>query len=130
MCLFDEKTIKEIENGGGCAPITADEVFCELDEKYGEEFTWGMIPFDNRTFVSELKKEIGENAPLYNEPIYAVAKSYANDDVLYWVGSYMNADIYRIYHLTYSKKNAEGFPKYKEFAGILAVKGYIESEFS
>jgi hypothetical protein len=44
-------------------------------------------------------------------------------------GGYRNVDIYRIYHLTYSEKNAEGFPKYKEFAGILAVKEYIESEF-
>ena len=127
--MFDEKTIKEIESGGGRESITAEEAFCELAEKYGEEFTWGMIPFGNRTFVPELKKEIGENDPLYNELIYAVAKSYVNDDVLFVVGGYRDVDIYRIYHLTYSEKNAEGFPKYEEFAGILAVKEYIESEF-
>lgn len=34
-----------------------------------------------------------------------------------------------IFHLTYSKQNLEGFPKYKEFADIYAVKKFIEESF-
>ena len=43
--MFDEKTIKEIESGGGRESITAEEAFCELAEKYGEEFYLGYDTF-------------------------------------------------------------------------------------
>jgi hypothetical protein len=50
--------------------MTAEEVFCDLNDKYGEEFNWNMVPFTNKTFVAELKREIGENHFLYNERIW------------------------------------------------------------
>ncbi len=31
-------------------------------------------------------------------------------------------------HLTYSKQNLEGFPKYEKFADIYAVKEFIEQQ--
>lgn len=48
--------------------MTAEEVFCDLYDKYGKDFTWHMIPLpqSNRTLVEELKKEIGNNHFLYN----------------------------------------------------------------
>ena len=62
--------------------MTAEEVFCDLGDKYGDDFNWYMIPLTNRTFVAELRREIGEKHFLYNKPIYAVAKCDSNDDVL------------------------------------------------
>ena len=41
--------------------MTAEEVFDDLSKKYGKDFNWYMLPFTNKTFVAELKKEIGEN---------------------------------------------------------------------
>lgn len=40
--------------------MTAEEVFCDLYDKYGKDFTWHMIPLSqsNGTLVEELKKEI------------------------------------------------------------------------
>lgn len=40
--------------------MIAEEVFCDFAEKYGEEFNWHMLSFTNKTFVEELRKEIGE----------------------------------------------------------------------
>jgi hypothetical protein len=109
--------------------MTAEEVFCDLNDKYGEEFNWNMVPFTNKTFVAELKREIGEKHFLYNERIWAVAKCDSNDDVLYVCGHEGDSDIYYIFHLTYSKHNTEGFPKYEKFIGIEAVKEHIEQLF-
>ena len=75
--------------------MTAEEVFCDLYDKYGEEFNWHMLPFSNKTFVEELKREIGEKHFLYNEQIYAVAKCDSNDDVLFVTGSDGEKDIFK-----------------------------------
>ncbi len=61
--------------------MTAQEVFDDLSTKYGEDFNWNMLQVTNKTFVAELKKEMGETHFLYNEQIYAVAKYKSNDDV-------------------------------------------------
>ena len=84
------------------------------------------IPYGNTGFVAILKKEIGRNHSLYNKQIWAVAKCDSNDDVLYLADNGEGTDIYYIFHLTYSECNADGFPRYKEFEGINAVKEYIE----
>lgn len=55
--------------------MTVEEVFCALGDKYGDEFNWHMIPLTNKTFVSELKREIGEAHFLYNKPLWAVANA-------------------------------------------------------
>lgn len=31
--------------------MTAEEVFCDLIEKYGEDFNWRMLPFSDKDFV-------------------------------------------------------------------------------
>ncbi len=108
--------------------MTAEEVFCDLGDKYGDDFNWYMIPLTNRTFVVELRREIGEKHFLYNKPIYAVAKCDSNDDVLF-LSADDGKDVYYIFHLTYSGLNSEGFPKHKKFANLQAVKEYIEREF-
>lgn len=111
--------------------MTAEEVFCNLFDKYGEEFNWHMIPLSQAsgTFVEELKRELGENHFLYNKSVWAVAKCESNDDVLYVTEREVGTDIYYIFHLTYSAHNLDGFPKYQEFSDIYSVKNFIEQSF-
>lgn len=92
----------------------------KLSEKYGDEFNWGIIP-ENNTFVRKLLDET--NISDYCS-IEAIARSYSNDDVLFL----FNNKVYRIYHLTYSKQNIEGFPKYVEFTDGKAVIEYLEKQ--
>lgn len=61
-----------------------------------------IYQFSDKDFVEELKKEIGNGDILFKNAVWAVARSYSNDDVLYLVGSKDGIDVYRIYHLTYS----------------------------
>lgn len=109
--------------------MTAEEVFYDLNDKYGDAFNWRMISLTNKTFVTELKKEIGKNHFLYNRHIWAVAKCDSNDSVLY-LSAENGTDIYYIFHLTYSEHNINGFPKYQKFFSIKEVKEYIEQELS
>ena len=95
--------------------------FNHLCDKYGEDFNWGLVPKENG-FVSELVKET--NISQYNE-IKAIARSYSCDDVLFVFDNH----IYRIYHLTYSANNRDGFPQYKEFTDAKEVFVYIENQF-
>lgn len=110
--------------------MTAEEVFCDLYSKYGEEFNWRMIPLTDKYFVEELKRELGQEHIIFANSIYAVARSDSNDDVLYLLCGDSRGDVYRIYHLTYSGDNKDGYPRYKEFVGILAVKEYMEEQFA
>ena len=56
--------------------MTAEEIFCDLFDKYGEDFNWYMVPLSqsNGAFVEELKREIGEEHFLYHKKVWAVAK--------------------------------------------------------
>ena len=90
--------------------MTIEEAIKELEEKYGEDFNWGIISDSKNYFVNELKSEL------------------SNDDVLFLIEN--NAKkVYRIYHLTYSKCNAKGFPRYIEFEDISSIREYLEKEF-
>ncbi len=111
--------------------MTAEEIFCDLYEKYGEDFNWYMIPLTQAggALVTELKKEIGKEHFLYDKKIWAVAKCESNDDVLYVTGNGKGADIYYIFHLTYSKHNSDGFPRCEKFADVFAVKEFIERTY-
>lgn len=109
--------------------MTAKEVFKDLNDKYGEDFNWHMLPLTNKTFVTELKKEIGAMHFLYEKDIRAVAKCDSNDDVLYLVRGDNGEDKYYIFHLTYSENNAERFPKGKEFNTVGDVKDYVEQSY-
>ena len=104
--------------------MTLEEMFCDLYDKYGKNFNWYMIPFTQAdgAFVAELNKEIGQDHFLYGKKIQAVAKCESNDDVLYVVRNGIGRDIYYLFHLTYSAHNADGFPRYEEFADLFAVK--------
>ena len=108
--------------------MTLEEMFCDLYDKYGKNFNWYMIPFTQAdgAFVAELNKEIGQDHFLYGKKIRAAAKCESNDDVLYVTDNGRNADIYYIFHLTYSKYNSDGFPRYEELKDVYAVKAFIE----
>lgn len=107
--------------------MTIEEVFCDLFDQYGDDFNWHMLPLTNKSFVEELKNEIGINHFLYTERIWAVAKCDSNDDVLYLSGRDEGGkDIYYVFHLTWQKSNENGYPKYKKMIGIKAVKEYME----
>lgn len=92
-----------------------------LSDKYGEEFNWGIVPKENG-FVEALKKEV--DISQYDD-VKAIARSYSCDDVLFLLDN----NIYRIYHLTYSMKNINGFPRYIEFFDVKKVVDYIENQF-
>ena len=70
--------------------MTAEEVFCDLYDKYGKDFSWHMIPLSqsNGALVEELKKKIGNNHFLYNKKIpeeYALRNGenkWKKDDVI------------------------------------------------
>ncbi|MFG6356270.1 MAG: hypothetical protein K1W26_05505 [Acetatifactor sp.] len=111
--------------------MSAEEIFCDLFDKYGEDFNWYMVPLSqsNGALVEELKKEIGDRHFLYHKKVWAVAKCASNDDVLYLTDGESGADVYYIFHLTYSKQNLDNFPKCEKFADINAVKEFIEQEF-
>ena len=108
--------------------MTIEEIFSDLCDKYSEDFNWYMIPLTQAdgVFVTELKNEIGEDHFLYDKRIWAAAKCESNDDVLYVIDNGRNVDIYYIFHLTYSKHNAAGFPRYEELKDVYAVKAFIE----
>ena len=91
------------------------EISC-LSNKYGEDFNWGIVPEDNG-FVKELEKETDLSE--YSD-IKAIARSYSCDDVLFVLDN-----IYRIYHLTYSTHNENGFPRFMEFIDTSKVIAYI-----
>ena len=92
-----------------------------LCNKYGEDFNWGIIPEENG-FVRELKKET--DISQYGD-VKAIARCYSCDDVLFMLDN----NIYRIYHLTYSTHNENGFPRFMEFVDISKVIAYIEKQF-
>ena len=105
--------------------MTIEEIIIAFEEKYGEDFNWSLIPETNNYYITELKKELVADNPLFQNKIRAVAKCESNDDVLYLI----NNDTCRIYHLTYSANNSDGYPKYKEFSNIKAASEYIQDKF-
>ena len=111
--------------------MTAEEVFCDLYDKYGDEFNWSMVPFSKAKgpLVDELKRELGKNHFLYDKTIYAVAKCDSDDDVLYVCDRENGKDVYYIFHLTWSSQNEKGFPRYVKLTGTNAVKEYIEAKY-
>lgn len=109
--------------------MTAEEVFYDLSKKYGEDFSWRMIPLSDKSYVSELKREIGKNHFLYNKKIWAVAKCDFRDDVLFVTENNQKEDTYYLFHLTYSEKNLEGYPIFQELIGIDHVRNYIEKTY-
>ena len=108
--------------------MTAKEAFHDLSDKYGVAFHWRTLPPADTYFVKELKRDLGSAHPIFSKSVHAIARSDSNDDVLYRFGDDSGKVVYRVYHLTYSGKNPDGYPRYKEFADIQAVKAYIEEQ--
>ena len=109
--------------------MTLEELLGNMIEKYGEdEFTWGFVPpaQSEGPLVRELYSELSETHPLRNHNIrLALAKCYANDDVLF-----LGEDgAYYIVHLTYSKTNSLGYPRYLEFLNLEAAMTHIEEQY-
>ncbi|MCR5608892.1 MAG: hypothetical protein K6G26_07500 [Lachnospiraceae bacterium] len=67
--------------------MTIEEVFDDFDKKYGDDFNWILLPFQDEFFLNELKNELGKEDNLFNNEVLAVARCESNDDVLYFVGS-------------------------------------------
>lgn len=109
--------------------MTAEEIFISLIKKYGDDFNWYMLPLTNKTFVTELKREIGTMHLLYEKDIQAIAKCDSNDDVLYLVRGDNGEDKYYIFHLTYSANNVEDFPRCIKFNTIEDVRDFVEQSY-
>ena len=92
-----------------------------LCDKYGDEFNWGIVPQENG-FVKELKIETDISQFV---EVKAIARSYSCDDVLF----VFDNSVYRVYHLTYSSHNENGFPKFEEFIDAKSAIDYIEKQF-
>lgn len=107
--------------------MTIEEIIEQFQIEYGEDFNWTMIPFSQSGgyFVNELKKELAKNDPFLQNKLWAVAKCTSNDDVLFLDEN----GLWRIYHLTYSSNNENGFPKYVEFNSRKSAAEYIQNQF-
>ena len=103
--------------------MTIEKLFQNMIDKYGDNFNWILVPFSSKSLVDELNKELGDTK--FTHTIYAVAKCESNDDVLFLV----EENDYRIYHLTYSKNNTEGYPRFISFDGRQSAINYIEKEY-
>lgn len=95
--------------------------FEELESKYGEDFCWMRVDAEKNSFVSEAYREIAQDHPLYGMKLTDLAKSEANDDVLF----YTEHGQFVIIHLTYGK-NTPGFPRYKILDTHQELKEYLE----
>lgn len=116
--------------------ITADmsmEVIMELcEKKYGDDFNWFMLSEDKRetVFVPELKLELGEDDPFLDGRVYAVYKCEANDDILFRSVRKDGTELWRIYHLTYSRcRECAVFPRRWDFESGQKAAEYIISQY-
>lgn len=86
-------------------------MFCKLQEKYGEDFNW-FEPTNEAAFEAQLKKELIPSHRLFGIALKAVGKNSRNDDVLFRD----EIDFY-IIHLTWTT-GTKDYPKYKKiYAG-------------
>lgn len=72
--------------------MTAEEVFCDLFDKYGKDFTWHMIPLSQAdgTLVEELKKKS-------ERTIFCITKGFGrwrsvNQTEMYYMSPAMNSE--------------------------------------
>lgn len=98
--------------------------FKELESKYGEDFCWMKVNAEKNSFISEAYREIAQDHPLYGMELTALAKSEANDDVLF----YTEHGQFVVIHLTYSESNTSGFPRYKILDTHQELKEYLEMD--
>lgn len=99
-----------------------EKCFSELEAKYGEDFCWLRIDPEQNNFVTEAYREIKEGHPLHGMQLTCLAKCESNDDVLYLT----EYEQFVVIHLTYSRNNASGFPRYKILDTHHDLKIYLE----
>lgn len=96
--------------------VYVDEL--ELTKKFLSEnpqIKWIILNSkQSSSFVKELHSELTETHPLYCTEAMAYAKSENSDDILFSLDNGKCA----IIHLTYSRQNMNGFPKFTEFESI------------
>jgi hypothetical protein len=99
------------------------KLISRMDEELGEDCDWEEVtsPDRSRNFVRELENELPAKDFSALGVLSAAAKCTSRDDVLFS----MTDGRWRIYHLTYSKNNAAGFPRYREFSDFSAVAEYF-----
>lgn len=102
-----------------------DQLFGRLKEKYGDDFNWSDIRGKEEFFLNELYSELRENHPLHGKAQAALAKCDSKDDVLFLLRN----NSYAIVHLTYSKNNVGGFPRYQEFSDLQSAMLHMENEY-
>jgi len=96
-----------------------------LTSKYGQNFDWQEIKDKNNWFLQELISELNESHVLFEKPKEVVARRFSQDDIL----CLLNDNTYAIIHLTYSKNNAKGSPKFIVFDSLQSALCYIEDEY-
>lgn len=101
-----------------------ENCFEELERKYGDDFCWFIVDTEKNSYVSEAYREIAQYHPLYGIKLTVLAKSEANDDVLF----YMEHGQFAVIHLTYSQNQTSGFPRYKILDTYDEVKAYLEQD--
>ncbi|MBR5372757.1 MAG: hypothetical protein IK130_11155 [Oscillospiraceae bacterium] len=112
--------------------LTMKAIMERCEQRFGEDFNWWMLPPDMQagTFVTELKKELGEDDPFFADPVEAVWKCDANDDMLFCSTDGAGHECWRIYHLTWAgRREREGFPLRWDFESGQAAAEYIINQF-
>ena len=72
-------------------------------------------------WLTQLNSELNRTHPLYRRATKALARCYGRDDVLYQLEDGKCA----IVHLTYSRSNADGWPRFVMFEKLEDAEEYI-----
>jgi len=76
---------------------------------------WDVIDlYSNPKSYEELNAQLGKKHPLYRKFNKPIARCYSQDDVLYQ----LNDGTYAIIHLTYSRSNQDGWPRFIAFKNL------------
>lgn len=108
--------------------MTAEVLYADLYDKYGDDFNWIMPSFIDRTYTQEAKKEIKDGHFLYGKKLYSVFKCKDNNDVIFVTGN-NGKDLYIILHLTYEENQDVSYPKYELLDNIYEVKEYLIKQY-
>lgn len=108
--------------------MTAEVLYGDLYEKYGDDFNWFMPSFIDRAYIQEAEKEIKEGRFLYGKKLYSVFKRKDNNDVIFVTGK-NGKDLYIILHLTYEENPDVNYQKYELLDNIYEVKEYLVKQY-
>ena len=76
-------------------------------------------------WLKQLNSELNRTHPLYRRATKALARCYGQDDVLYQLDGGKCA----IVHLTYSRNNADGWPRFVAFEKLEDAEEHIAAEY-